>query len=203
MIRLESPEQTGERLALLKPLNSERICSFDYSDTPLELLLEAIYLADLHSYPTGYQVERPKLEAALRAFPQGFRLYAVQDPADLSWLPAGYSAFHPVASYQLQKPDLDLLAPVPLSATTPLYLFNYSVHSSLKRTILSRFLLSRLALDLSSFSKNPRCAATVSEDGERVARRFGLLPAQTLYRQGLPWVWWTDQNQNTMEACLL
>ena len=151
-------------------------------DDPMSLL-EDFYAADLHTYPQNYQVEYDKLKAALESYPEGFTLLQVQ--TSQGWLPAGYTALHFIDPGPPRLP----LSPTAATEKSWLYIFNYSAHPRFHHSPLTRDLLKSLATQLENLPF-PRVAATVSPDGERIARRLGLRPIQTLVWEGHPWLWW-------------
>jgi hypothetical protein len=106
----------------------------------------------------------------------------------------GYSGWYPVSGRVKEVLDrwpeeAETLTSVPVEGSSSIYLFNYSVDPRLKGSGVSRALLWELAAEVRAERPTVLCAATVSEDGERVARRFGLEPVATVWKEGLPWKW--------------
>ena len=143
----------------------------------------AIFCADLACYTTAAdQVNFERLQFVMHTACPGFRLFALRDRQD-ALLPVGYSAIHAISEAtfaQLERADASLanrLIP-PLAALPKdqhfCYLFNYSIVAPLRRTACSRQLLRSLAADIERLKPRGLCTITVSEDGVRVAERFGL-----------------------------
>ena len=155
----------------------------------------ATWVADHACYPApADRVDLGRLLHVLQAFPQGFRLWWVRDPA-AGWLPVGYSGWHPIpgALFELlcrspaELGDRGALAP--LSALDErggsyICLFNYSIVPPLQHGPGSRRLLAALAADLARIRLRGLAALTVSPAGARVASRFGLQPVGELVVAG-------------------
>lgn len=184
-----TPAEIGTRIAALPSLPPFRLVSAASLPDPLALL-DGFYTADLHTYPEGYQVELPKLQSALQIYPEGFTLLQIQ--TSQGWLPAGYTAIHPVDPGPPRLP----IAPVPYTPQSWLYIFNYSAHPRFHRTPLTRALLQALAVQVARYP-NKKLAATVSPDGERIAARLGLRSVTTLSLGGLPWLWWESAESDS------
>lgn len=171
--------------SVLKPESAPAQHPF-FSDAARKLIL-ACYLADLACYPNEFeQVSLSRLAQAICVFPRGFNLLWVQTGRD-SYLPVGYTAWHPISETQFQvltqKPaksshQKTLPGPPPDPEGKFLYLFNYSVTESVKKTEASRVLIKNYAKALPS-AKGLSCI-TVSQDGARIAKKFGMTPARTL-----------------------
>jgi hypothetical protein len=141
-----------------------------------------LFLADLISYPEASdQAELHRLAAVAAAFPQGFSLYSIQISG--AWWPVGYTGWYPITSQTfkiLEKKAESLqnrrVTPSSLNPAEPpfLYLFNYSVASVFKKTPLSKLLMSRYAGQIKNQTPQGLAAIAVSEDGSRVAKRFGM-----------------------------
>lgn len=153
-------------------------------------LLPALLLCDWACYPRPQdRVEPGRLREVVEAFPAGFRAYFARFAAagDPGWLPVGYSGWFPIAeeTFRLFRAGSPRLADRrrirPLSSLSPqgdfLYLFNYSVLPALRGTACARRLLGELGIEIGRTAIRGLCAITVSEDGARVARRFGMQPA--------------------------
>jgi len=94
-----------------------------------------------------------RLQAAITAFPAGFRLYLSGGK------PVGYTGWYPVAR--------DIFGDY-------LYLFNYSIIARLHKTAESRAMMQEFARTVRSTSHRGLVAVTVSPDGVRVAEKFGM-----------------------------
>ncbi len=155
-----------------------------YSSENWQRWVFTVFLADLVSYPVlSDQVNFERLLFVMHRFPQGFRVWFVRG-TDGNYWPAGYSGWYPISDSSFESLEkcpqyfLDRLV-VPIEDSyekdSYLYLFNYSVHSSLKRTALTKQLLLKYSQEIVSRPHKGLCAITVSEEGSRVANRFGMV----------------------------
>jgi hypothetical protein len=168
-----------------------RILDLTWSDIPV---LETMHgtaddsfcirtlIADWACYGTGPdRVEYPRLRRVIASFPQGFRLYTATCP-DGTVVPVGYTAWYPIsedifatlktAPHRItHRGDI---APVSYATGAPLYLFNYSIIPALHKTSASRQMLQSYATEITAHGARRLSAVTVSKDGARVARRFGM-----------------------------
>jgi hypothetical protein len=143
----------------------------------------ATFLADHACYPSpAEQVDFARLAYVMHAFPAGFRTYWARDADGRAW-PMGYAGWYPMpaATFELLANRPGELCgrrvmPEPLrpEARPWIYVFNYSVVPALRGTALSRTLIKTLAADLASVRPLGLAAITVSEDGRRIAERFGM-----------------------------
>ncbi|MCA9554757.1 MAG: hypothetical protein KC933_32305 [Myxococcales bacterium] len=143
----------------------------------------AVLLADWASYPAPVdQVSLARLTRVLDAFPRGFRTWWLDHP-ELGPVPVGYSGWYPIAPELFERLRLspesitDRGEVLPLGEASDeraLYLFNYSVIPQLRGGPVAGELLRALANDVAMAPHAGLCAITVSEDGARVARRFGM-----------------------------
>ncbi len=157
----------------------------------------ATFAADLACYLTAEdRVGFDRLLYVLDGFPDGFRVWWRQHQG--AWLPVGYAAWYPISSGSLGRlergdPTLAerLIPPVRgAPAGAPVYIFNYSVDASSRRSALSRALLSTLAAELAAARPAALAAITVSPDGIRVAERFTMTQRATLVAGDLTeWVY--------------
>lgn len=147
----------------------------------------AIFAADLACYLTpDDRVTFDRLLYVVDGFPRGFRVWWRR--AGEAWLPAGYSAWYPISPGSLARlergdPTLTerLFPPVRHAPPdAPVYLFNYSLDASSRRSALSRALLASLADDLAAAGVTTLAAVTVSPEGCRAAERFGMVRRATL-----------------------
>lgn len=154
-----------------------------YADARFRGLVGATFAADLASYDApADQVSFDRLLDAMRVFPRGFRLWgATIDGA--GWTPLGYTGVIPIAAAtfaRFEAGSASLAGPptAALPAVEPggsfLYLFNYSVVPGLRGTPLAARVIKALAEDVARTPHLGLAALTVSGDGERVARRFGM-----------------------------
>jgi hypothetical protein len=153
----------------------------------------AAFIADWASYPRDAdRADFARMMSLVAVFPAGFRVW-MADVGGAS-LPVGYTGWYPIPAHVFDtlrhKPDVitHRRQIVPLTAMEPggtsLYLFNYSVVPQLKRTPCSATLLRALADDLRRIAPKGIAAITVSEDGARVARRFGLSHRGEMHSEG-------------------
>lgn len=154
------------------------------ADPSFQRFVTATLAADWACYPNeSEQVERWRLHHVLSAYPTGFRTYFIQHQQ--RWLPVGYSGFYPVSNTLHGElaagrvPTLDrqsLLPDTSLPHSGLFYVFNYSVVPAFLGSWLSRTLVGDLSAALEHVQPTALCAITVSEAGQRVARRFGMSP---------------------------
>lgn len=143
----------------------------------------ATFLADLVSYSAPVdQVSFDRLLFVMHAFPQGFRVWWLNQPGGHDW-PIGYSGWFPMREMFFDVFEKDpgklrdrFVIPDVASVTRNpfIYLFNYSVIPFFKKTSLSKALMKQYAHDVISHKPAGLACITVSEDGARVASRFGM-----------------------------
>jgi len=142
----------------------------------------ATFLADLICYSNPVdQVSFERLIFVMHSFSQGFRTWWIKLP-NQNWWPVGYTGWYPMLETAFEtfknnpeKLTSRMVVPTQLNKEKPLlYLFNCSVAPQLKQKILTKPLMSAFAQDISK--QNPKALAciTVSDDGSRVAKRFGM-----------------------------
>jgi hypothetical protein len=154
-----------------------------YEDPTWRRFVLATFMADVASYPAPVdRVSFDRLAYVMHAFPTGFRVFWAQD-GDGRWWPVGYSAWYPMyaSAFALFVDDARALRDrMVVPATSPaggrplVYLFNYSVAGTLRRTALSSSLIKRLAADVAAAHPAGLATIAVSADGCRVAERFGM-----------------------------
>jgi hypothetical protein len=127
-----------------------------------------------------------RLRAAIFGFPEGFRLYYMGDA------PVGYTGLYPVAADifdrlhdtpRTLKHRGDMM---PARDGTHIYLFNYSIAPAFRKTAYSRTMMQDYAAAVRSLDCKGLAAVTVSEDGVRVAERFGLRYRGDMTHDGAP-----------------
>lgn len=143
--------------------------------------LGAILAADWLTYEApDDRADFPRLSFVTSRFPIGFRAwFATQEGRTI---PVGYSGWYPIDAPTFSRlehndPPWEDRAVVPLTATSKqnfLYLFNYSILPAFRRGNGSRRLLGALADEIASIDVAGIAAITVSDDGCRVASRFGM-----------------------------
>jgi len=143
----------------------------------------AVLLADWAAYPAAVdRVSLERLTRVLDAFPRGVRTWWL-DSAELGPVPVGYSAWYPIAPEVFERLSLrpesisergEVMPAGEPSAARALYLFNYSVIPALRGGPVAGQLVRALAADVAGVPHAGLCAITVSEDGARVATRFGM-----------------------------
>jgi hypothetical protein len=150
-----------------------------------------LYLADLVSYALpSDQVEFNRLSYLTVAFPEGFALFWIQIAGE--YWPAGYTGWYPMSSSafetfekrpeSLQDRTVVPKTRAPSAGSNPttasdrpfLYLFNYSVAPPFKKSRLSKTLMKHYAQNLAAQNPQGLAAITVSDEGCRVASRFGM-----------------------------
>ena len=148
-------------------------------------LVGATFVADLACYAEpDDQVSFDRLIGAMRAYPQGFRVWGARvADAGSAWIPLGYTGVIPIAAATFawfEEGTASLAGPViqALPEIEPggsyLYLFNFSVVPSLRGTRMAARVVKALAEDVARTPHRGLAALTVSSDGERVATRFGM-----------------------------
>jgi hypothetical protein len=157
---------------------------FDYSTNPKwRKFLLSVYYADVFSYAQkDDQVDFPRLLYLVNAFPEGFTVWWVEKNNKL--YPVGYTGW-----YYVEKHTFDRIAQMrerndivitnrfflPAKNPTPyIYLFNYSISPELKGTVYSRTLIKEYTAEIGKISYQGLFCATVSPDGIRVAKKFGM-----------------------------
>lgn len=79
------------------------------------------------------------------------------------------------------------MKPAPLSPQGSfIYLFNYSIIPALRGTAHSRTLIKNYASELNAIPSLGLAAVTVSADGARIARKFGLTERGSMTHDGEP-----------------
>lgn len=143
----------------------------------------ATFLADLVSYPAASdQVDFSRLVFVMNAYPEGFRIWFVRY-GDGAWRPAGYTGWYPMLDTMYEtftdSPEkLKNRMVVPhvqgRDAAALLYLFNFSVHAGFKKSPLSKALMTKVSEDIAKQKARGMACITVSDDGIRIAKRFGM-----------------------------
>lgn len=148
--------------------------------------LAEVLLADWSQYPEVYRVEEARLREVMEVFPQGVTVYRGRWRG--GWWPVGYACWHPFVWREGEGDEgVRVVSAGEDGGRLPVYLFNYSVHPAFYRSGVSRRLLQGLAAEVAG---RRLCAATVSEDGARVAARFGMRAIRVYLKRGAPWTWW-------------
>ncbi len=165
-----------------------------YEDSTWRKHVLATFMADLASYTEpASRVSFERLAYVMHAFPTGFRVFWAQGP-DCRWWPVGYSAWYPMlaSAFALLADDAHALRDrMVVPALEPelegpfVYLFNYSVVGTLRRTPLSSNLVKRLAADIAAANPAGLATIAVSADGCRVAERFGMKRTGVLVLDGV------------------
>jgi hypothetical protein len=144
----------------------------------------AAFLADVISYAALIdQVNFERLVFLMHCFPQGFRVWWIKSQDGNSWWPVGYTGWYPMletAFDTFEKTPENLrdrmVVPDPSSqGKRPfLYLYNFSVVPALKKSTLSKALMEKYSHDIYAQKVQGLASISVSEDGVRMANRFGL-----------------------------
>ncbi|HEV8051307.1 MAG TPA: hypothetical protein VGP47_02350 [Parachlamydiaceae bacterium] len=153
----------------------------------------ATFFSDYVSY--SHPIDRVNFERLLfvmHAFPEGFRTWWTK-LSDGNWWPVGYSGWYPMleTAFELFEKSPHKLKDrmvVPSSSIDRegayLYLFNYSVAPLFKGSVLPKMLIKALSEDIKAQNGRGLACVTVSEDGVRVAKRFGMAYAGDLVLDG-------------------
>jgi hypothetical protein len=148
-------------------------------------LVGATFVADLACYAEpADQVSFDRLVGAMRAYPQGFRVWGARlGGAGSAWVPLGYTGVIPIAAATFERfeqgtaslagPVIEAL-PAIEAGGSHLYLFNFSVVPGLRGTRMAARVVKALADDVARTPHRGLAALTVSSDGERVVKRFGM-----------------------------
>jgi hypothetical protein len=156
-------------------------------------LFAAVWVADWATYSApSDRVTRARLASAFARAPAAFTAYvgeAVGDgSSDVAPVPLGYAA-----AFAMSAAEYEALSASPerwssraveargeLAEGEPAYLFNYGVTPALVGTPVAQALVLDLAARLHRTKPSALLAITVSQDGARVAQRFGLTLRGTL-----------------------
>ena len=171
-----------------------------YSSKAWRKFALATFLADLVSYPTpGDQVNFDRLLFVMHAFPEGFRVWWTEQEG--VWWPVGYTGWYPMleTSFKIFEKEPEkiknrMVVPNPSSdPQKPLYLFNFSVIPSLKKSPLSHELMKRFVEDINAQNPSGLTCITVSPEGQHIARRFGMSITGQMDGEG---VWCYNSSQS-------
>ncbi len=134
-----------------------------------------------------------RMNRVIRGFEDGFRLFSCR-LADGSLIPVGYTGWYPIDEkvFSLLETAPEKLTDRGQMKSLPcveengsyLYLFNFSVIPCLKGTEQARNLLERYKKDLDAQPKRGLASVTVSPDGQRVSKRFGMRRAGQMTHEG-------------------
>ena len=137
------------------------------------------------------RAEFPRMRAVIACFPQGFRLYCNDEG-----LPVGYTGWYPVSREvfdRLHDTPQTLrhrgeIAPLPALAPTGsyIYAFNYSIVERFRKTPQSARMIQTMASEIAGVPCKGLSAVTVSDDGVRVATRFGMNYRGEMTHDGVP-----------------
>lgn len=154
-----------------------------YSSANWRKFVLATFAADLASYQEPVdQVTFDRLLFVMNAFPQGFRTWWVKTSSQ-PWRPVGYTGWYPMLdtmfeTFQNSPEKLKNRMVVPNSAASVdgplLYLFNFSVATPLKKSALTKALMTMCAEDIAKQNPKGLACITVSDEGIRIAKRFGM-----------------------------
>jgi hypothetical protein len=154
-----------------------------FGSAPFRKFVLGLLAADLAVYGSpADMVDVERLAYVVAKHPTGFRLWTAEDAHGP--VPVGYTGFYPISEASFERlstgsPPLEdrFLHPVPQAERPFVYIFNFSIVTNLRRSTGSDGAGQMLrALDGDLGAANPRglSAITVSPDGVRVCRRFGL-----------------------------
>lgn len=154
-----------------------------YSSEKWRKFVLATFLADLISYVKPIdQVSFERLLYVMHAFPHGFRTWWVE-LSNQDWLPVGYTGWYPMleTAYELFEKNPEKLKDrmvVPNTSVQDknsyIYLFNFSVGPAYRKSQLSKLIMKKYVQDISEQKPSGLACITVSEDGIRIANRFGM-----------------------------
>jgi hypothetical protein len=155
-----------------------------FSSSRWRKLMLAAFAADWACYAgQADRVDFARLAHAIATFPAGFRVWFCR-MEDGRHTPVGYSGWFPISagvfSLLLERPETvshrGLMTPLPrLDEPAYLYLFNASIVPQLRgASPQSALLMRRFADDIGGVRKKGLLSLTVSEDGRRFSRRFGM-----------------------------
>ncbi len=175
-------DPTQEAISLEWPVGTTRPpdCFGLYADPNWRKFVLATFLADLVSYHVpADQVSFDRLLYVMHAFPEGFRTWWMQDAKRVFW-PVGYSGWYPMTkdafTHFCERPNhLESRMVVPTrQSSSYVYLFNFSVAPQLKNSLASNALMKAFCQDIKALKAKGLACITVSDDGIRVAKRFGM-----------------------------
>ena len=143
------------------------------------------FFADIISYSNSVdQVSFDRLLFIMHAFPQGFRCWWIKLPNGIYW-PVGYTGWYPMLESTFdvfrkypEKLKDRMVVPnmnVNLDGQNPyLYLFNFSVISEFKKSVLAKSLIKAYVKDILALAPAGLACITVSKDGIRIAERLDM-----------------------------
>lgn len=152
----------------------------------------ATFLADVISYSNpSDQVNFDRLLFVMHAFPQGFRTWWMKGK-NKPWRPVGYTAWYPMLETMFEtfekhpeKLKSRMVVPHILEQGPLIYLFNFSVAPALKKQPLTKVLMTQFADDIKRQNPQGLACITVSEDGMRIAKRFGMTRSGYMGEEGV------------------
>ena len=165
-----------------------------FSSSRWRKLTLAAFAADWACYSKQTdRVEFARLAYATATFPVGFRVWFCR-LEDGCHTPVGYSGWFPISAnvflLLLQRPETvgrrGLVTPLPrLDEPAYVYLFNASIVPQLRGgSPQSTALMRRFAEDIGGVRKKGLLSLTVSEDGRRFSRRFGMTQKGSIATDG-------------------
>jgi hypothetical protein len=135
----------------------------------------------------------PHLLRVVSTFPAGFRVWLHQYSED-TYIPVGYSGWHPIPEAVYSKlhdtpeqiTNRDQIMPIKglEHDCNYAYIFNISIIQQLQKTTISKSLIKTLVDDLQKQPLAGLAVITVSPDGQRIARRFGLHQTGSITHHG-------------------
>lgn len=150
--------------------------------------VQAALLADHACYQqSADRVDPARLSSVISAFPQGFRVYLAEgSPVGYTgWYPVEKDVFNVLHDTPEKITHRGFMKPVPLAPEGNwIYLFNYSIIPSLASTAQSRALIKNYAAELKNIDIKGLAAVTVTADGIRIAKKFGLCHRGTMTHDG-------------------
>jgi hypothetical protein len=166
-------------------LREEKNWPFGYYCSPIwRKFTLAAFLADLVSYAAPIdQVNFDRLVFLMHCFPQGFRVWWLKSHDGGCWWPVGYTGWYPMLETVFDtfekapeklRDRMVLPDPKSLEGSPYIYLYNYSVAPTLKKSSLSKALMKRYSDDIYAQAFQGLASIAVSEDGIRMASRFDL-----------------------------
>lgn len=158
------------------------------NEDDVKRFINMVLLSDWACYaPPQYSIADrclfERMNRVVRSYDKGFRLIVCQLD-DGKIVPVGYTGWYPISEevftiLESEPQNLDDRGRIqyhPIKETNDVYcyLFNYSVVQTLRHTWVSKFLLESLKSDVTPYAKRGISCVAVSEDGKRIAHRYGM-----------------------------